>query len=271
MKDFKDKVVVISGGATGIGKALADKFGAEGAKVIICARRENRLQEAVKDLKDRGVDAHYKVCDVTKLEDLTAVADYAWDTFGQVDVLVNNAGAGGGVGKIVNSSKESFLKVFDINVFGSLNGVWAFGRRMIEQGTPAMILNINSETGLYPVGPYMGTYTASKYVGRAVSEILRLEMPEHIHVACVYPGSVQSELGGSTALTELGMPTEEFIDIIWPQIENGEFHIVSHPYARDYFNENSEEIINAFDRYAPHYDGDHIYDSKWIAKQQTSK
>lgn len=113
----------------------------------------------------------------------------------------------------------------------------------------------------------MGMYTASKYMGRAVSEMLRLEMPDFIHVACAYPGSVQSELGGSPAITAMGMPAKEFIDIIWPQIENDEFHIVSHSWARDYFSENAEQIINAFDRYAPHYDGDEKYDSKWIAKQ----
>ena len=66
MKDFNDKVVVITGGATGIGKAMADRFGAEGAKVIISARRENRLQEAVKDLTDKGVDARYGKMETTE-------------------------------------------------------------------------------------------------------------------------------------------------------------------------------------------------------------
>jgi len=78
MKDFKDKVVIITGGATDIGNAMAKKFGDEGAKVIISSRRENRLQETVNDLKAKGVDAHYKVCDVTSLEDVKALADYAW-------------------------------------------------------------------------------------------------------------------------------------------------------------------------------------------------
>lgn len=267
MKDFKDKVVVITGGATGIGKAMADKFGAEGAKVIICARRENRLQEAVKDLMDKGIDARYKVCDVSKLEDLKAVADYAWNEFGHVDILVNNAGISGVPEPIVDSSKESFQQILDINVFGMLNGIWAFGKRIIEQGTPAMILNVNSEAGLYAVGPQMATYTASKYTGRAISETLRMEVPEHVQVSCIYPGLVQAELGGSTELTKAGMPADEFMDIIWPQIENGEFHIVSHPWAKDYSGENAEELSRAFEQYAAHYEGDQKYDSRWIAAQ----
>jgi NAD(P)-dependent dehydrogenase (short-subunit alcohol dehydrogenase family) len=267
MKDFKNKVVVITGGATGIGKAMADRFGAEGAKVIICARRENRLQEAVKDLTGKGVDARYKVCDVSKLEDVKALADYAWNEFGHVDVLVNNAGIGGIPEPIVDSSEESYQRIFKINVFGLLNGIWAFGKRIIEQGTPAMILNVGSEAGLYAVAPQMGSYTASKFMIRAISTTLRMEMPEHIHVGCIYPGLVQSELGGSKELTQIGMPADEYMDIIWPQIENGEFHIVSHPCGRDYFGESTEEIIKAFERYAPHYEGDNIYDSRWLAKQ----
>lgn len=267
MKDFKDKVVVVTGGATGIGKAIADKFGAEGAKVIISARRENRLQEAVEDLTSKGVDARYKVCDVSKLEDVKALADYAWSEFGQVDVLVNNAGITGAPGPVVDLSEEHYKHVYDINVFGVLNGIWAFGKQMMEQGTPAMILNVNSETGLYTVGPYMSTYMSSKYAAKAISLSLRLEMPEHIQVSCVFPGLVQAELGGSKEFTQAGMPADEFVDMIWPQIENGEFYIVSHPWGKDYLGEESQEAIKAFERYAPHFDGDQKFDSRWLASQ----
>ncbi|GAA1950796.1 SDR family NAD(P)-dependent oxidoreductase [Microbacterium aquimaris] len=89
MTDFTDKVVVVTGGATGIGKALADRFGAEGAKMILAARREDRLREAVEDLAGKGVEARYQVCDISKREDAEALADYAFAEFGQVDVLVN--------------------------------------------------------------------------------------------------------------------------------------------------------------------------------------
>jgi NAD(P)-dependent dehydrogenase (short-subunit alcohol dehydrogenase family) len=267
MKDFKDKVVVITGGATGIGKAMADKFGAEGAKVIICARRENRLQEAVEDLKAKGVDAYYKVCDVSNLEEVKAVADFAWDEFGHVDVLVNNAGIMGFPEAVIESSEETFQKVFKINVFGMLNGLWAFGKRIVEQGTPAMILIVHSETGLYVPGPMMSNYAASKYAGRAISETLRMEVPEHIEVGSIYPGLVQAELGGTKEITQAGMPADEFVDIIWPQIEKGNFYIVSHPWAKDYTSENAEELSKAFDEYAPHYEGDNKYDSKWLASQ----
>jgi len=209
----------------------------------------------------KGVDAHYKVCDVTNLEDVKALADYAWDEFGHVDVLVNNAGIAGILKTIIDSSEETFQRIFKVNVFGMLNGIWAFGKRIIEQGTTVMIWNVNSESGLYVPGPMIGNYSASKYAGRAISETLIMEVPEYIQVGCVYPGLVQSELGGSDEMTQEGMPADEFIDIIWPQIENGDFHIVSHPWANDYFGETAEELTRAFDRYAPHYEGDNIYDS----------
>lgn len=271
MKDFKDKIVVITGGSTGIGKAMAGRFGAKGAKVIIAARRVERLQEVVADLTARGVEARCKVCDVSDLDDMQALADFAWEQFGQVDLLVNNAGITGAPVAVVDATPEAYRHVFEVNIFGMLNGIWAFGNRMIAQGTPAMILNVSSETGLYVPGPMMGGYAASKHAARAISEALRFELPEHLQVGVIYPGMVQSELGGSPEMTSMGMPTNDFVDIIWPQIENGEFHIVSHPWARDYAAKSAAEIDRAFDRYAPHFEGDRKYDSRWLANQASGR
>lgn len=268
MNEFNDKVVVVTGGATGIGKAMADRFGAEGAKVVISGRREDRLREAVADLTDKGVEARYKVADVSKAGDVEALADYAWEVFGQVDAFVNSAGIPGVPELLIDSSEESFQRVFAVNVFGLLNGIRVFGRRLVEQGTPAMLLHVNSEVGLYVPSPMVGSYAASKYAARAISETLRVELPDFIHVGSVYPGLVQSEFGGSSEMTQAGMPAAEFVDVIWPQIENGEFHIVSHPWAKDYFGETAEELAGAFDRYAPHFEGDRRFDSKWLAQQQ---
>ena len=267
MKDFKDKVVVITGGATGIGKAMADRFGAAGAKVVISARRENRLQEAVEDLRSKGVDARYKTCDVADQEQVQALADFAFNEFGQVDVLVNNAGITGPAGLVVDQTRENYLNVLNVNVFGMLNGIWAFGKRMIEQGTEAMIINVGSEVGLYPIGPTMSTYSSSKYMQRALTIALSMEMPEYIEVCGVYPGLVQSELGGSTAQTQAGMSADAYMDIIWPQIENGELYVVSHPWGRDYYNQHANLVTGSFDKYAPHYEGDDEYDTISIARK----
>ncbi len=79
MKDVKDKVVVITGGSTGIGFSFAGQFGREGAKIIICGLRENRLDEAVQSLRASGIEAEGTVCDVSKREDVETFADFAWD------------------------------------------------------------------------------------------------------------------------------------------------------------------------------------------------
>ena len=83
--------------------------------------------------------------------------------------------------------------------------------------TPAMILNVHSETGLYVPGSMMSNYAASKYAGKAISESLRMEVPEYIEVGSIYPGVVQAELGGSKDLTATGMPAAELVNIIRPQ------------------------------------------------------
>jgi NAD(P)-dependent dehydrogenase (short-subunit alcohol dehydrogenase family) len=92
MKSFNDKTAVITGGATGIGFGFAKAFGADGARIVIGEPRENRLQEAVAALTELGIEARYFVCDVSNPESVHGLADFAWDTFGQVDVLLNNAG-----------------------------------------------------------------------------------------------------------------------------------------------------------------------------------
>jgi NAD(P)-dependent dehydrogenase (short-subunit alcohol dehydrogenase family) len=246
---------------------MADRFGAAGAKIVLSARRENRLQEAVEDLKSKGVEATYKVADVTNEDSIQSLANFVFGTYGKVDVLVNNAGITGAPGMVVDQSKEAYQNVLDVNVFGMLNGVWAFGKRMIEQGTKAMIINVGSEVGLYPIGPTMSTYSASKYMQRALTIALSMEMPEQIEVCGVYPGLVQSELGGSKAQTQAGMKASDYMDIIWPQIENGELYVVSHPWGKDYFQQSAGAVISSFEKYAPHYEGDEEFDTISIARK----
>ena len=92
MDSFKDKTVVITGGATGIGFGLAKKFGAEGAKIVIGDPRQNRLDEAIEALSALGIEASAMVMDVTDPASMEAFADFAWQTYGGVHVLINNAG-----------------------------------------------------------------------------------------------------------------------------------------------------------------------------------
>ena len=92
MRSFEHSSVVITGGATGIGFALAKAFGKEGARVMIAEPRQHRLEEAVASLREEGIKAVWRSCDVTQSEEIEVLADSAWSEFGEVDVLINNAG-----------------------------------------------------------------------------------------------------------------------------------------------------------------------------------
>ena len=264
MKDFKDKVVVITGGATGIGYGFAEAFGKEGAKIIISARRENRLQEAVAGLTDLGIEAQYFTADVTKLEDVEALADFAWDAYGHVDVIINNAGMMVPHSPVVDMPIEHIQAIFNVNFFGVVYGSKVFGKRFIEQGTPAAIYNIGSENSLFHGTPFNGSYVATKHSVMAITQSLREELPEYIDVSLICPGFVVSELGPEENMQH-GMPTDQFIEIAMPQIKANEFYVVSHAYNMVRIEEEYEERRNAYEKYAPRYEGDAQYDVRSFA------
>ena len=122
MKDFKDKVVVITGGATGIGYAFAKVFGAAGARLVLAEPRLNRLQEAVAALADLGVDASYCQSDVSDAESVRKLADFVWRELGQADVLINNAGITAANHPVTDLPLEELHKVFSVNFL--VSGMW---------------------------------------------------------------------------------------------------------------------------------------------------
>ncbi len=149
MKDFKNKVVVITGGATGIGFGLAKRFSQEGAIVRIAGLRENRLQEAVQTLEENGVTASYQICDVTKEAGLIALEKSTRELYGSVDVLVNNAGIGGAQKSIFDISQAEIMDTLNVNYFGVWNGIRVFGKQMIAAGTPCAIYTVGSENSFF--------------------------------------------------------------------------------------------------------------------------
>ena len=209
MDNFKDKVVVIPGGATGIGFGFAKAFGGEGAKIVLAARRENRLQDAVAELEKLGVEATYKVCDVTSIEDVEALADFAWGWKGHVDVIVNNAGLMVPHAPVLDMPVEQIQHIFNVNIFGVINGSKVFGKRFLEQGTPAAIYNVGSENSLFHGTPLNGAYVATKHSVYAFTHSLYEELPDFIDVSLICPGFVMSELGPEENMSH-GMPTDEY-------------------------------------------------------------
>ena len=261
MKNLKNKVIAITGGATGIGFALAKTLGSEGAKIVIGEPRKEKLLQAVDKLKDMGIEVFEAYLDVTDLKSVENFAEFTIKCFGHVDILINNAGIAGARGRIDKVDVVEAKKIFDVNFFGVWHGCAVFSKKMIDQGTKAAIYNLGSENSLFIAVPKSVAYVASKHSVFALSESLRNDLPDFIHVGTIFPGYVDTPL---TSQAEGGMDADEFAKIVKEQIKNEEHIIVSHAYNSVHIEKRNNEISLAYKKYAPRYDGDDEYDVKTI-------
>ncbi|MEO0550593.1 MAG: SDR family oxidoreductase [Pseudomonadota bacterium] len=266
MQNYNDKTVVITGGATGIGFAFAKAFGAEGANIVIGEPRENRLVEAVESLKGLGIEASYCICDVADYGSVEALADFAWKTYGQVDVLLNNAGVSARRKPLPDMPMDEVRRVFDVNFFGVWHGSAVFGGRMRQQGTPAAIYNVGSENSFFSAVPRSTAYLASKHAVHGLTEGLREDLPDFITVGMIVPGWVHSEMG-DPQMKNHTMDTDEFVGICMPQIKAGNPYVVSHAYNMEHVRDRYETISEAYAKFAPRYDGDDEYDVRTFIKK----
>lgn len=258
MIDFKDKTVAITGGATGIGFGLAKRFGALGARIVIGEPRQNRLDEAVSALQALNIDAAAKVLDVGDAAQVQAFADFAWDTYGRVDVLINNAGISIGRTPMVDVPLSDMRRLFDVNLFGVWHGAAIFGKRMIEQGDSAAIYNVASENAMFNAVNNSAAYITSKHAVRGLTEAMRDEFPDQIQVGMIVPGFVASEM--TVGSEQFAMDADTFAEKVVAQIAAGEFYVVTHAYNIQRIKPIHEEIEAAYARNAPRYEGDEEYD-----------
>lgn len=265
MKDLTNKTAVITGGSSGIGLALAKAAGLKGARVIIAEPQRDRLETAAKILTELGIDAKHFACDVTQLEQVEALADFAWQENEQVDLVINNAGIGQPRGTILDADIADIRATFDVNFYGVWHGCRVFGKRFIEQGRPAAIYNTGSENSLFNAAPGIGGYIASKHAVLGLTEVLREELPDHITVGMIVPGFVASNL--TRGVAHLAMDADQFAEIILQQIQDGRFYAVSHAYNMEHINARYQEIQESYAQYAPRYDGDDEYDVRTLRKQ----
>ncbi|MDZ7783350.1 MAG: SDR family oxidoreductase [Halioglobus sp.] len=268
MKNYRDKVIVITGSATGIGFSLARQFGNEGAKVVVSGLPSDDTEGAVRQLNELGFAAVCKSCDVTDRAQVEELADFAWQEFGRVDVIVNNAGVAQDPTPIMDMDLDDFRRVHEVNLYGVLNGIQIFGKRFIDQGTPAAIYNIGSENSLYPCVPAAHAYVSSKHALLPITEMLAEELPEYIEVALIMPGLVKSPL---TAAIGIGMDTDDFTSRVLDQLKAGEFYVVSHAYNKVRLEERCAKIGAAFDQYAPRYEGDDEFDIRTIVNKWSGR
>jgi NADP-dependent 3-hydroxy acid dehydrogenase YdfG len=221
------KVVLITGASSGIGESTARVLAANGHKVVLGARRADRLARIVDDIRKAGGVAESRAVDVATRSDVQAFADFARDKFGRVDVIFNNAG-------VMPVSPMSALKVdewdriVDINIKGVLNGIAATLPIMQAQGS-GHIINTAS-TGAHAVGAQYGVYCASKYAVRAITEGLRQEM-DRIRVTLISPGVTESELGHDISVAETATAVKQLRTIALDSraIANAVLYAISQP------------------------------------------
>ncbi|MEK8133061.1 SDR family oxidoreductase [Paenibacillus filicis] len=193
MENTKDKVVIITGASSGIGEATARLLAQKGAKVVLAARREDRLQSIVKEIQEQGGQAISFKADVVSSDDMQKMAEFALKQYGRIDVLVNNAGVMP-VSRLHELRVAEWSQMIDVNIKGVLHGIAAVLPTMREQRS-GHIINVSSVAG-YEVSPTSAVYSGTKFAVRAISEGLRKEeSPEsRIRSTIISPGMTETEL-----------------------------------------------------------------------------
>lgn len=190
MQGIKDKVIVITGASSGIGEATALLLGERGAKVVLGARRLNRLAALAERITAAGSAAVHASTDVTRRDDVSALVKLACDRYGHVDVFINNAGIGP-ISPLDDLRVDEWEAMIDINIKGVLYGIAAALPVFRAQGFGHFV-NIASTAGHKTVANQT-VYSATKFAVRALSEGLRQEAGDKLRVTIISPGFVHTD------------------------------------------------------------------------------
>ncbi|MDE1150097.1 MAG: SDR family oxidoreductase [Azospirillaceae bacterium] len=198
-KGIEGKVVLITGGSTGIGAETAQLLAQRGAKVAIAARRKDKLDGVVADITASGGSARAYVLDVTDKAQVQAVVAAVVADFGRLDVLINNAGLMP-IRPMAEVNTDEWDQMIDVNLKGTLYGIAAVLPRFLAQDG-GHIINLSSVAGIKVFAPGGTVYSGTKFAVRAISEGLRQEVGEKVRVTSIEPGAVESDLKHSTTGT----------------------------------------------------------------------
>ncbi len=284
--NLNGKSAVVTGGGNGIGRAICLALAGEGVNVAVADIEADAARGVAGEAAELGVQAIGVATDVTDEASVAALADAAWEAFGSVEILVNNAGVAQNSMPLARTSAQDLDWIFAVNVGGAMNGVRVFAPRFLASGGPCRIVNTASEHALGVPHLGGGLYTASKHALLGLSDVLRRELPDPVQVSVLCPGIVESTLwraserrqdsfgGASPApetagafMSQVGMPAEEVAAAAVEGIRQGRFFIVTHPHAVKFAESRWEEIGRAFAEQAPRREGDERYDLEPIMQR----
>jgi len=229
MLNIEGKVVIITGASSGIGEATAKELASKGAKVVLAARREDRLKEISASIEKQEGAAVFKMTDVTSQEDMEGLARFAIDSYGRIDVLINNAG----LMPLSFLSEKKIVEwdqMIDVNIKGVLYGIAAVLPHMREQKR-GHVINISSVAG-HTVAPAAAVYSGTKFAVRAITEGLRLEESRNnIRTTIISPGAVDTELVQTISNEKLRGNVEKLYQVAIPAatIANTIVHAIAQP------------------------------------------
>jgi len=255
MKEFQGKVAVITGGASGIGHAMAERFAEEGMRIVLADVEESALTKTTNEMKADGAEVISVLCDVSKKEDMKNLADKAVEAYGTVHILCNNAGVGCS-GNTWEISLEDWEWIMGVNLWGVIYGNHYFTPIMLANGDPCHIVNTSSFAGLTN-GLFMTPYHVTKNSVVSISESMFKEltvMEANIGISVLCPAWVNTRIFESTRNHPAGAPkpgendavpqghldfvkkcvqdglsTEHIAQLVMNAIVEEKFYILSHP------------------------------------------
>lgn len=273
MDDFRDKVAVVTGAASGIGLALAEQCAREGMRVVLADVEEQALQRTARELCRRGARTLAVRTDVSRASDVEALAGRTVETFGAVDLLFNNAGVDvGGAARVWENSPADWEWILGVNLLGVSHGIRTFLPLMLRQNTEGHVVNTASVAGL-TAGPGRGAYRVTKQAVVSLSETLYHELaaigsrigvsvlcpawvntqfvdaernrPSHLKSAGTArrgPEEIAAEIFLRTAV-ERGMSPEEVAVICFEAIRQGRFYILTHEDSKPLIRSRFEDLL----------------------------
>lgn len=269
MQNFQDKVAVITGGASGIGWALAKQCASEGMKIVLADIETAALERAAAELNRDDVEVLPVLTDVSKAESVAELAQKTLDHFGAVHLLFNNAGVGAG-GKIWETTLNDWEWSLGVNLWGVIHGIRTFTPIMLQQDEECHIVNTASIAGLI-AGPGLGSYKVTKHAVVSLSETLHWELREQgakIKVSVLCPEFVQTriwesgrnrperlqnpphpataqhdDLDGLRTVIENGIPPEEVANHVFNAIRNEQLYILTHPHTKEWVQHRMGQIV----------------------------